>query len=145
MVRKVQTHDNGQLIQSDRKGKEVFYLTTHSTHFYLVIWCQTYGGGPFSCYRHYMGYSFQVTARDHVYAPPSHRQAITHHGIWDTSHGALAGTRNSSMGSDDLLHHEQLLYHAATPHGNIGNIRPPARKLFSTIPQPLLHQLSITG
>ena len=28
--------------------KEMFYLTTHSTHFNTVIWRQTYGKGPLS-------------------------------------------------------------------------------------------------
>ena len=28
--------------------KEMIYLTTHSTHFKMVIWCQTYGIGPLS-------------------------------------------------------------------------------------------------
>ena len=35
-----------------------------------------------------MGYSFRLT----------HRQDSTYHGLWYTSHGTLAGTRNSSMG-----------------------------------------------
>ena len=43
-----------------------------------------------------MGYSFRLTARVLLYAP-SHRQDSTYHGICYTSHGALAGTRNSSM------------------------------------------------
>ena len=30
---------------------------------------------------------------------PSHRQDSTYHGLCNTSHGALPGTRNSSMGS----------------------------------------------
>ena len=44
-----------------------------------------------------MGYSFRLTARVLLYAP-SHRQDSTYHGLWYTSRGALAGTRNSSMG-----------------------------------------------
>ena len=43
-----------------------------------------------------MGYSFRLTARVLLYA--SHRQDDTYHGLSYTSHGALAGTRNSSMG-----------------------------------------------
>ena len=42
------------------------------------------------------GYSFRLTARVLLYAP-SHRQDSTYHGLCYTSHGALAGTRNSSM------------------------------------------------
>ena len=49
----------------------------------------------FRC-RH-MGYSFQLAASGLLYAP-SHRQGSTYHGLCYTSRGALAGTRNSSMG-----------------------------------------------
>ena len=45
----------------------------------------------------HMGYSFWLTARVLLYAP-SHRQDSTYHGLCYTSRGALAGTRNSSMG-----------------------------------------------
>ena len=44
-----------------------------------------------------MGYSFQLTARVLLY-PPSRRQDSTYHSLCYTSRGALAGTRNSSMG-----------------------------------------------
>ena len=44
-----------------------------------------------------MGFSFRLTARVLLYAP-SHRQDSTYHGVCYTSCGALAGTRNSSMG-----------------------------------------------
>ena len=44
-----------------------------------------------------MGYSFRLTARVLLYAP-SHRQDSTYHSLCYTSCGALAGTRNSSMG-----------------------------------------------
>ena len=47
------------------------------------------------CHR---GYSFQLTAGVLLYAP-SHIQDSTYHGLCYTSRGALAGTRNSSMGS----------------------------------------------
>ena len=45
----------------------------------------------------HMGYSFRLTARVRSYAP-SNMQASTYHGLCYTSRGALAGTRNSSMG-----------------------------------------------
>ena len=48
-------------------------------------------------HRHYMGYSFRLTARVLLYAS-FHRQNNTYHGLCYTSRGALAGTRNSSMG-----------------------------------------------
>ena len=45
----------------------------------------------------HIGYSFRLTARVLLYVP-SHRQDSTYHGLCYTSHGAPAGTRNSSMG-----------------------------------------------
>ena len=43
-----------------------------------------------------------------------HRQDSTYHGLWYTSRGALAGTRNSPMGpmkdrSDDPSHHDSII------------------------------------
>ena len=81
----------------------MFYLTTHSTHFILRL----YGVGHMvkdhsdsergnRC-RH-IGYSFRLAARVLLYAS-SHRQDNTYHSLCYTSRGALAGTRNSSMGS----------------------------------------------
>ena len=46
---------------------------------------------------HHIGYSYRLTARVLLYAS-SHRQDNTYHGLCYTSRGALAGTRNSSMG-----------------------------------------------
>ena len=46
---------------------------------------------------HHMGYSFWLPARVLLYAS-SHRQDNTYHDLCYTSHGALAGTKNSSMG-----------------------------------------------
>ena len=45
----------------------------------------------------HIGYSYRLTARVLLYAP-SHRQDNTYHGLCYTSRGALAGTRNNSMG-----------------------------------------------
>ena len=74
------------------REREMFYLTTHSTHFiygYMAsdIWLRTI----------LIGYSYRLTARVLLYAP-SHRQDNTYHGLCYPSRGALAGTRNSSMG-----------------------------------------------
>ena len=100
------------------RERENFYLTTHSTHFiygYMAsdillrtILMET------RC-RH-IGYSFRLTPRVLLYAP-SHRQDSTYHILCYTSRGALAGTRNSSMGSPhegsirrpDPSHHERTL------------------------------------
>ena len=40
---------------------------------------------------------FPINSKSSLYAP-SHRQDSTYHGLCYTSRGALAGTRNSSMG-----------------------------------------------
>ena len=61
----------------------------------------------------HIGYSFRLTARVLLYAP-SHRQDSTYHGLCYTSHGALAGTRNSSMGSP----HEGLIRWRIAPWAN---------------------------
>ena len=78
----------------------MFCLTTHSTHFiygYMasVIW-STQIGREETRFRH-MGYSFRLAARDILYAP-SHGRNSTYHSLCYTSRGALAGTRNSSVG-----------------------------------------------
>ena len=87
---------------SGSKGKEMFYLRTHSTHFiysYMVsdIWLRTILIVRKETRCRHIGYSFLKTARVLLYAP-SHRQDSTYHGLCYTSRGALAGTRNSSMG-----------------------------------------------
>ena len=60
-----------------------------------------------------MGYSFRLTARVLLYAP-SHRQDNTYHGLCYTSCGALAGTRNSSMGPP----HEGSIRRPTAPWAN---------------------------
>ena len=61
----------------------------------------------------HMGYSFRLTARVILYAP-SHRHDSTYHGICYTSRGALAGTRNSSMGPP----HEGSIQRPIAPWAN---------------------------
>ena len=80
----------------------MFYLTTHSTHFiygYMAsdIWLRTILIVRKETRCHHIGYSYRLTARLLLYAP-SHRQDNTYHSLCYTSCGALAGTRNSSMG-----------------------------------------------
>ena len=80
----------------------MFYLTTHSTHFiygYMAsdIWLRTILIVRKETRCRHIGCSYQLTARVLLYAP-SHRQDNTYHGLCYTSRGALAGTRNSSMG-----------------------------------------------
>ena len=84
------------------REREMFYLTTHSTHFiygYMAsdIWLRTILIVRKETRFRHIGYSYRLTARVLLYAP-SHRQDNTYHGLCYTSRGALAGTRNSSMG-----------------------------------------------
>ena len=90
---------NGRYVVRER---EMFYLTTHSTHFiygYMAsdIWLRTILIVRKETRCRHIGYSYRLTARVLLYAP-SHRQDSTYHGLCYTSRGALAGTGNSSMG-----------------------------------------------
>ena len=83
--------------------KEMFCLTTHSTHFiysYMAsdLWLRTILIVRKETRCRHIGYSFRLTARVLLYAP-SHRQDSTYQSLSYTSRGALAETRNSSMGS----------------------------------------------
>ena len=85
-----------------KREREMFYLTTHSTHFiygYMAsdIWLRTILIVRNETRCRHIGYSYRLAARVLLYAP-SHRQDNTYHGLCYTSRGALAGTRNSSMG-----------------------------------------------
>ena len=87
---------------SDGVEREMFYLTTHSTHFiygYMAsdIWLRTILIMRKETRCRHTGYSYWLTARVLLYGP-SHRQDNTYHSLCYTSHGALAGTRNNSMG-----------------------------------------------
>ena len=98
--------------------KEMFYLTTHSTHFiygYMAsdIWLRTILIVRKKTRCRHIGYSLRLTARVLLYAP-SHRQDRTYHGLCYTSRGALAGTRNSSMGSP----HEGSIRRPIAPWAN---------------------------
>ena len=95
-------HISARERERERGRKEMFYLTTHSTHFiysYMAsdIWLRTIliVREETSCL--HIGYSFRSAARVLLYAS-SHRQDCTYHGLCYTSREALAGTRNSSMG-----------------------------------------------
>ena len=97
------------------KEREMFYLTTHSTHFiygYMAsdIWLRTILIMRKETRCRHIGYFYRLTARVLLYAP-SHRQDNTYHGLCYTSRGALAGTRNSSMGPS----HEGLIRRPIAP------------------------------
>ena len=98
--------------------KEMFYLTMHSTHFiysYMAsdIWVRTILIVRKETRCCHIGYSFRLTARVLLYAP-SHRQDNTYHVLCYTSRGALAGTRNSSVGPP----HEGSIRRPITPRAN---------------------------
>ena len=108
------------LTRKTNTEREMFYLTTHSTHFiygYMAsdIWLRTILIVRKETRCHHIGYSYRLTARVLLYAP-SHRQGNTYHGLCYTSRGALAGTRIAQWvhpmkdRSDDPLHHERTLY-----------------------------------
>ena len=97
---------------------QMFYLTTHSTHFiygYMAsdIWLRTILTVRKETRCRHIGYSYQLTARVLLYAP-SHRQDNTYHSLCYTSRGALAGMRNSSMGPP----HEGSIRRPTTPWAN---------------------------
>ena len=98
--------------------REMFYLTMHSTHFiygYMAshIWLRTILIVRKETCCHHISYSFRLTARVLLYAP-SHRQDSTYHSLCYTSRGALAGTRNSSMGPP----HEGSIWRPTAPWAN---------------------------
>ena len=102
----------------DHWEREMFYLTTHSTHFiygYMAsdIWLRTILIVRKETRCRHIGYSYRLTARVLLYAP-SHRQDNTYHGLCNTSRGALAGTRNSSIGPP----HEGSIRRPSAPWAN---------------------------
>ena len=74
--------------------KEMFYLTTHSTHFIYGYMASDIMVNDHSDSER--GNSFRLAARVILYAS-SHRQDNTYHGLCYTSRGVLARTRNSSV------------------------------------------------
>ena len=81
----------GRLCERER---EMFYLTTHATHFiygYMAsdIWLRAILIVRNETRCRHIGYSFRLAARVLLYAP-SHRQDDTYHGLCYTSRGALA-------------------------------------------------------
>ena len=84
------------------EGRECLYLTTHSTYLFYGymasdIWYRTTQIVREETRCRHMGYFFRLAARVLLYTL-SHKQDSTYHGLCYTSCGALAGTRNSSMG-----------------------------------------------
>ena len=99
MVQSANTPCHADFGMNEReREREMFYLTTHSTHFiygYMAsdIWLRTILIVRKETRCRHICYSYRLTARVLLYAP-SHRQDNTYHGLCYTSRGALAGTRN---------------------------------------------------
>ena len=70
-----------------------FYLQVYGVRHMVKDHSESESGNPLLS----LHYSFRLTARVIIYAS-SHREDTTYHGLCYTSRGALAGTRNSSMG-----------------------------------------------
>ena len=107
-----------RLINGSKREREMFYLTTHSTHFiygYMAsdIWLRTILIVRKETRCRHIGYSFRLAARVLLYAS-SHRQDNTYHCLCCTSRGALAGMRNSSMGPP----HEGSIRRPTAPWAN---------------------------
>ena len=98
-------HKSNNVYRFNKGRKEMFYLTTHSTHF-LPLYGVTHMVNDHSdseretrC-RH-IGYSFRLAARVLLYAS-SHRQDNTYHSLCYTSRGALDGTSKDSINVIDI-------------------------------------------
>ena len=89
------------LIGREEGRKEMFYLTTHSTHFiycYMAsdIWLRTILiVRKETCCRH-IGYSLRLTARVLLYAP-FHRQDSTYHGLCYTNCSSMGSPHEGSI------------------------------------------------
>ena len=97
----VETNSEAALPPVVQREREMFYLTTHSTHFiygYMAsdIWLRTIPIVRKETRCRHIGYSYRLTARVLLYAPS--QTGNTYHSLCYTSRGALAGTRNSSIG-----------------------------------------------
>ena len=84
---------DGMCVGKREREREMFYLTTHSTHFiygYMAsdIWLRTILIVRKETRCRHIGYSYRLAARVLLYAS-SHRQDNTYHGLCYTSRGAL--------------------------------------------------------
>ena len=119
------------------REREMFYLTTHSTHFiygYMasdIIWLRTILIVRKETRCRHIGYSYRLAARVLLYAP-SHRQDNTYHGLCYTSRGALVGMRNSSMGPP----HEGSIRRPTAPWANTLPLSYVPLPVFGLIPIP---------
>ena len=101
-------HIKEPLLLIGKEGRnEMFYLTTHSTHFIYGYMASDISLRTILIVRkktrcRHICYSFRLTAKDLLYAS-SYIQDSTYHGLCYTSRRALAETRNISIGSPHEL------------------------------------------
>ena len=94
--RSTRTHSE----QERKRERNVLFndaLNTFYLRLYGVIWLRTILIVRKETRCRHISYSYRLAARVLLYAQ-SHRQDNTYHSLCYTSRGALAGTRNSSMG-----------------------------------------------
>ena len=111
LVHKTQACDKQYNSKRLRKEGNVLFNDALNT-FYLQLYGVKQIAREETRCRH-IGYSFRLAAWVLLYAS-SHRQDNTYHSICYTSRGALAGTRNSSMGPP----HEGLIRRSIAPWAN---------------------------
>ena len=109
------------------RRKEMVYLTMHSTHFIYGYMVKDHSdsekGNQLPPHR----LLFPINSKG-SFISPSHRQDSTYHGLCYTSRGALAGTRNSSMGpphEGSIRRHRTMSersYHGATSRSHSGMV-----------------------
>ena len=108
------------LHQERERERELFYLTTHSTHFiygYMasVIWLRTILIVRKETRCRHIGYSYRLAARVLLYAP-SHRQDNTYHRLYTPAvehwleREIAQWVHPMKDRSDDPSHHERTLY-----------------------------------
>ena len=96
-----------------KEGNVLFNNALNTFYLQSDIWLRTILIVRKETRCHHIGYSIRLAARVLLYAP-SHRQDCTYHDLCYTSRGALAGTRNRSMGPP----HEGSIRRPVAPWGN---------------------------
>ena len=130
----------GEMFQHSRKEgrKEMFYLTTHSTHFIYAsdLWLRTILIVRKETRCGHIGYSFRLTARDLLYHHPTDR--ITHTTAFVTpvvehwlERKIAQWVHPMKDRSDDPSHHERIQHSNARQH--VAGISPFARFEHSLI------------
>ena len=127
------------------QGREMFYLTTHSTHFiygYMAsdIWLRTILIVRNETRCRHIGYSFRLAARVLLYAS-SHRQDNTYH-IPVVEHWLerkiAQWVHPMKDRTDDISHHERTLYLWATSRSSKWTTNMWVVQTYNTLPGYIL-------